>query len=116
MKTLFLFRHAKSSWAEQGLQDIDRGLNARGIRDAYDTALWLKQKGVSTECMVSSPADRALHTATIISRTLGIVHGFVHPSNDGFQARVVRLNAPGFLFQYGIAVGYYGVNHGCNLR
>jgi phosphohistidine phosphatase len=72
VKTLFLFRHAKSSWAEQGLQDIDRGLNARGIRDAYDTALWLKQKGVSTECMVSSPADRALHTATIISRTLGI--------------------------------------------
>lgn len=72
VKTLFLFRHAKSSWAEQGIHDIDRSLNARGIQDAYDTGQWLRKKGVSAECIVSSPADRALHTATIISRTLNI--------------------------------------------
>lgn len=34
MKTLHLLRHAKSDWAEPGLADHDRPLNARGLRDA----------------------------------------------------------------------------------
>jgi phosphohistidine phosphatase len=34
MKTLHLLRHAKSAWNEPGLADHDRGLNARGRRDA----------------------------------------------------------------------------------
>lgn len=72
MKTLFIFRHAKSSWAEQGVHDIDRSLNGRGIQDAHDTGGWLKEKGESAECIVSSPANRALHTATIISLALDI--------------------------------------------
>jgi len=32
MKRLFLIRHAKSSWADPGLSDHDRPLNARGAR------------------------------------------------------------------------------------
>lgn len=50
------------------------------------------------------------------SNPLGIVHGFIHPGNERIQARVVQLNALGFLFQYGIAVGDNGKYHGCNLR
>ena len=34
MKTLFLLRHAKSSWSEPGLADFDRPLNERGRRAA----------------------------------------------------------------------------------
>ena len=30
MKHLFLIRHAKSSWADEGLADRDRPLNNRG--------------------------------------------------------------------------------------
>jgi phosphohistidine phosphatase len=34
MKTLFLIRHAKSSWADPALPDKDRPLGDRGRRDA----------------------------------------------------------------------------------
>jgi phosphohistidine phosphatase len=39
MKTLFLIRHAKSSWADTLQQDFDRPLNDRGNRDAPMMAL-----------------------------------------------------------------------------
>ena len=34
MRTLYLLRHAKSSWADAALSDRDRPLNPRGQRDA----------------------------------------------------------------------------------
>jgi len=34
MKTLRLLRHAKSSWDDPGVDDRERGLNRRGLRDA----------------------------------------------------------------------------------
>ena len=34
MKTLYVMRHAKSSWADADLADFDRPLNDRGYRDA----------------------------------------------------------------------------------
>ena len=34
MRTLYLLRHAKSSWDKPDLSDRDRPLNARGERDA----------------------------------------------------------------------------------
>jgi phosphohistidine phosphatase len=34
MKTLFLIRHAKSSWDDTALPDKDRPLDDRGKRDA----------------------------------------------------------------------------------
>ena len=35
MKTLYIVRHAKSSWEYDGIKDIDRPLKKRGINDAY---------------------------------------------------------------------------------
>ncbi|RZI88087.1 MAG: phosphohistidine phosphatase, partial [Microbacterium sp.] len=34
MTTLVLVRHAKSDWGDPGLDDHDRPLNDRGLRDA----------------------------------------------------------------------------------
>jgi len=34
MKTLYLVRHAKSSWKDPTLDDFDRPLNKRGKHDA----------------------------------------------------------------------------------
>lgn len=70
MKKLYLVRHAKSSWKEEGIQDMDRPLKGRGITDAYNTAEWLYQQGEVPDHMVSSPATRALHTALIFARNL----------------------------------------------
>lgn len=68
MKKLYLVRHAKSSWKEENLPDMDRPLKGRGIRDAYNTAEWLKAQGDMPDHIVSSPATRALHTAMIFAK------------------------------------------------
>jgi len=61
--TLFLVRHAKSSWADAGLTDHDRRLNARGERDAPRMASRLADRPTAPELIVSSSALRARATA-----------------------------------------------------
>lgn len=70
MKKLYLVRHAKSSWKTEGVNDIDRPLKGRGIRDAYSTSEWLHEQGEQPDHLVASPATRAMHTALIFSKNL----------------------------------------------
>jgi phosphohistidine phosphatase len=71
MKTLYLVRHAKSSWKNAGVDDIDRPLNKRGERDAPFMGQLMKQKGVKVDALVSSPALRAYSTAIAFAEALG---------------------------------------------
>jgi phosphohistidine phosphatase len=70
MKTLFLIRHAKSSWDDSALSDKDRLLNDRGKRDAPKMGERLAKRHVKPDLILSSPAVRALRTAEIIARKL----------------------------------------------
>ena len=70
MKTLFLIRHAKSSWDDPELPDKDRPLNDRGKRDAPKMGERLAKRDVKPDLILSSPAIRALRTAEIIARKL----------------------------------------------
>ncbi len=70
MKTLFLIRHAKSSWDDPSLDDIERPLNARGLRDAPEMGRRLAERQVKPDVLISSPAVRALSTARIIAQAL----------------------------------------------
>jgi phosphohistidine phosphatase len=70
MKTLILVRHAKSSWDSFDIQDFDRPLNDRGKKDAPDMAARLKEKHLSIDALVSSPARRAKKTARIFAEGL----------------------------------------------
>ena len=70
MKTLFLIRHAKSSWGDTALPDKDRPLNDRGRRDAPTIGERLAKRDVKPDLILSSPAMRALKTAEIIARKL----------------------------------------------
>jgi phosphohistidine phosphatase len=72
MKTVYLDRHAKSSWDNHDLRDIERPLNERGLRDAPFMAKMLKAKGLKPDVLLSSPALRALSTATFFKAELGI--------------------------------------------
>ena len=49
MKTLFLLRHAKSSWKDETLPDFERPLNRRGKRAAEDIQRDLKKFGIVPE-------------------------------------------------------------------
>ena len=72
MKTVYLVRHAKSSWDHPDLRDIERPLNERGLRDAPLMAKVLKSKGVKPDAIISSPAVRALTTASFFKIELGL--------------------------------------------
>jgi phosphohistidine phosphatase len=67
MKTLLLMRHAKSSWDDARLRDIDRPLNDRGRRDVPAMGDRLAKRDIFPDMIMSSPAERASHTATIIA-------------------------------------------------
>jgi phosphohistidine phosphatase len=71
VKTLSLIRHAKSSWKYPGLDDRDRPLNARGVRDSALMGMVLSQRGFSPARMMTSPALRAIRTAEAIASAIG---------------------------------------------
>src|SRR5262245_26199350 len=70
MKTLFLVRHAKSSWDDTSLPDRDRPLADRGRRDVAKMGKRLAERNVKLDMIISSPATRALATAEVIAKKL----------------------------------------------
>ena len=62
MKTLYIVRHAKSSWEDPLLDDFARPLNDRGKRDAPKMAKRMKEKSIAPDLMMTSPARRAKGT------------------------------------------------------
>ena len=63
MIRLVLVRHAKSDWGDPGLDDHERPLNDRGMRDAPRMARELAETGFRPEVILSSTALRARTTA-----------------------------------------------------
>lgn len=72
MKTIYLVRHAKSSWEDPSLRDVERPLKKRGFRDAPFMAKMLSGKGIKVDRLVSSPANRAYTTATYFAKAFDI--------------------------------------------
>lgn len=71
MKRLTLIRHAKSSWQDPSLADIERPLNSRGRRDAPMMGQFLAECGMQPDLLITSPAVRAQATARIIAEQVG---------------------------------------------
>ena len=72
MRRLTLVRHAKSDWSLPGQADWDRPLNKRGQRDAPEMARRLRSRRLRPDRILSSPAVRALTTATVMARELKV--------------------------------------------
>jgi phosphohistidine phosphatase len=70
MKTLYLLRHAKSSWQNSELNDFDRPLLEKGLKRSKLVIDYLLDHDVKVDLMISSPAARALATAEIFARAL----------------------------------------------
>ncbi len=75
MRTLYLTRHAKSSWDDPGTDDFHRPLNDRGERDAPFMAMAFKERGEPVDRLVSSSAVRAITTAREFASALGVKEG-----------------------------------------
>jgi phosphohistidine phosphatase len=87
MKTLFLVRHAKSSWDDPALDDRQRPLAVRGRGDAPRLARRLAQRYRRPDLVLSSPAVRALHTAQLVARRFGCKHLVVDARLYGYGVR-----------------------------
>lgn len=69
MRTLYLLRHAKSSWRDTSLRDFDRPLKERGRDAAEVVGRTIAAEKVDQFLVVSSPAERARETTEIMLRS-----------------------------------------------
>jgi phosphohistidine phosphatase len=94
MKTLFLVRHAKSSWEAPALPDKERPLNERGKRDAPAMGRRLAMREVKADLILSSPARRALATAKFIAKGIDYKRGNIvidHCLYPGAAATLLKI-------------------------
>ena len=77
MKSLFVIRHAKSSWDIAALNDFDRILNERGQKDAPMMAKRLLQKKIVIDAFISSNAVRAFSTAKLFAQEYGVIENTI---------------------------------------
>ena len=129
MKTLYMVRHAKSSWADMSLSDHDRPLNGRGERNAPEMGKRLKERGIKPDLLVSSSANRAHTTAKMISKEIGyeeqkivttreLYHAdeddiveFVQKQDDSIDSLMIFGHNPGFTDCVNLlsGAGYYNI-------
>jgi phosphohistidine phosphatase len=91
LKTLYVVRHAKSSWDFENTADIDRTLRPKGIKNAYEISRKLKLGNLIPEKIISSPANRALHSATIFARVFGLALKQVEIRSELYESTVARI-------------------------
>lgn len=93
MKKLIFVRHAKSSWKDSSLGDLERPLKTRGEKDIQLQAEILQEIQLRPEIIVSSHALRAVQTARGFADHLGLerdqleekerlYHAFYHDLQD----------------------------------
>jgi phosphohistidine phosphatase len=86
MKSIYLIRHAKSSWADINSRDINRTLNERGHKDAPFMAQILRGLKVQADLLVSSPAVRARTTAEYFAAAFGVPTQAIDIQRDIYEA------------------------------
>ena len=82
MKKLYLVRHAKSSWKDRSLPDLQRPLNKRGLKNAPEMGQRLNAAGVTMDLIISSPANRAFTTAKTLAKKIGYEVDNIVKNND----------------------------------
>jgi phosphohistidine phosphatase len=96
MKTLYIVRHAKSSWEYDGIADIDRPLKKRGINDAHLLSTFLAKTIAKPDVFVTSSANRALHTSIIFCENFGYpmanlkIKRQLYSFSDGYLVKTIK--------------------------
>jgi phosphohistidine phosphatase len=90
MKTLYILRHAKSSWNDTNLSDFERPLNERGFGDAPMMGGVMKKNKFQPDLILSSPAKRAAQTATL-ARESAEISGEIQFDKRIYEASPKRL-------------------------
>ena len=102
MKTLYIVRHAKSSWKYKGIKDIDRPLKKRGIEDAHLLSTFLSKKITKPDAFITSSANRALHTSVIFCKNFDYplsnlkIKSQLYSFSKGYLIKTVKTLDDGF--------------------
>jgi len=70
MKTLYLYRHAKSSWKNPTLEDFERPLKGRGRRAGKSMAAYMAEHRLVPDIIVCSSAIRTRETLGMLRDAL----------------------------------------------
>ncbi|OIQ37270.1 MAG: histidine phosphatase family protein [Bacteroidetes bacterium MedPE-SWsnd-G1] len=115
MKTIYIVRHAKSSWTYEGIDDADRPLKKRGINDAHLMSKILMDKIDRPDVFVSSSANRALHTGVIFAKKFKYpmanlkISNSLYSFSDGYLVKTIKALDNGF-----DSAIIFSHNHGIN--
>lgn len=93
MRTLYLLRHAKSSWKDATLPDFERPLKGRGRDAAEQMGRFLASKKVTVGALISSPSVRTRQTIDLVQREvqLGVEPQFDQRIYEASLATLVQV-------------------------
>jgi len=90
-RNLYLLRHAKSDWKDQGAEDIERRLNERGRDAAKRIGLWMKQQRLRPNWVICSPAARTRETLELLRSHVKIPDTQISFDDEVYLAEVRSL-------------------------
>ena len=92
MKRLAILRHAKSSWADAGMDDFDRPLNDRGRKAARQIGVEIRARGHKFDLILASPAARVRETLDGVGELEGTVQfePAIYLASEGLLLSLVR--------------------------
>ncbi|MEQ8240323.1 MAG: histidine phosphatase family protein [Cyclobacteriaceae bacterium] len=90
MKTLYIIRHAKSSWSFD-LDDHDRPLGFRGRKDVMTMGKYLSHNTSIPDIIISSTASRALNTALFIADDWGYPESEIQVDKNLYHASAPQI-------------------------
>lgn len=99
-RELMIFRHGKSDWDSDAINDFHRPLAKRGRKAVKRMAIWLNEQNLLPQRILSSPAERARQTTLRLCRFADIPESRVVWENAIYEADVGELldvlaNVPG---------------------
>lgn len=68
MLTLYLLRHAKSSWDNASMRDFDRPLASRGREACATIGAFIEEKGINFDLVLVSTAVRTRETVELVKQ------------------------------------------------
>jgi phosphohistidine phosphatase len=89
-RKLILLRHGKSDWGVD-VDDFDRPLKKRGKQGARSAGDWLLNNDLKPDFVLTSPAARALRTAQLACKEMGIPKKKVFEDEHLYLAGVSEL-------------------------
>lgn len=98
MKTIYLLRHAKSSWKDPTLDDFDRPLAKRGKRAGKIVGDYMLGARMRPDLVLCSAARRTRETLKLVQKALGadlpaeVELGLYHAEWEGLLERLGRVN------------------------